>query len=896
MFASGTPSGQATTGNWVSDGLTFFFIAPDPSAPIIAGNLRAYNLGVVTVHLQVGLTASPNPIPVQAGSIYGQTTLYWNAPGHSALQVRIGSPTGPLFAAGAPSGKATTGNWVTDGLKFYLIDPNTSATVSVFTARLGSAPTVGTNVDGRLEMFTLGSDGAIWRNAQASPNCSWSGWTSMGGSFTAAPTVGVNSDGRLELFGRGIDGAIWDASQQTPGGSWSGWTSLGGYLTSPPSVAANADGRLEIFAVGGDNATIWHDAQSTPGSSAWTNWFPIGGISASLCPSVALNANGELQLFAVSTSDAAVWTAAQQTPGAGAWSGWTSLGGYLTSTPSIGTDLDGRLEIFAVGADKATLFGDAQSSPGGGWAGWIPFYGISTSLSPSVARNSDGRLEIFEMGTDGTAWHAGQQNAGGAWTGWVSLGGTLSSLPSVVSNSYGALEIVAEDALSNILTNFQTTAGGSWSDWLSSSYPIPSPGGVNPCNNITGTWVESSNPTAYWHLTQNGAALSGTVYTSNGSYCGTVTWAFQGQMLSPASELFSLTAYNPSQAVDSCGYHSNTSIAETLTLGGVGCSSGSANWTSTAGSNTGSGTTTWRLNGNQGLLGSPHAILSGSMGVPLNGTSQFTFQVTPAVGPVNLYLRTTTGSGSAVFSNGSSSMIISGDQPQTFTVQGTGVSSTADNILLDAEFPGGQGLAEKTLTVVWVNVTMQTTPNQPFAADNSAGSVFATRYGSVLGPAIVDPPGGGKFCANVVQYTGTVTPSNYKGMIYLNRKLLGAAQWANSSLALHDPKPDPPPPGVEDVDPQSGGSNGKVYDLDAPGFPPFEPDVVYRWRANFAEYAVLDKLDSNSSIVSDQLPAYTRYSCKGISPPVFLSADDPAAVSGDNQAGVGATPLTWNLQ
>lgn len=67
------------------------------------------------------LTASPNPIPAN-GSNYGVTTISWNAPNATAIQVRVGSPDGALFTYNTPTGSMQTQGWVTNGMKFYLQD------------------------------------------------------------------------------------------------------------------------------------------------------------------------------------------------------------------------------------------------------------------------------------------------------------------------------------------------------------------------------------------------------------------------------------------------------------------------------------------------------------------------------------------------------------------------------------------------------------------------------------------------------------------------------------------------------------------------------------------------------------------------------------------------------
>jgi len=68
------------------------------------------------------LTATPNPIPVANAGSYGQTTLTWNAPGASVIQIHVNSPTGPLFTDNGSSGSMMTGVWVNNGTQFFLQD------------------------------------------------------------------------------------------------------------------------------------------------------------------------------------------------------------------------------------------------------------------------------------------------------------------------------------------------------------------------------------------------------------------------------------------------------------------------------------------------------------------------------------------------------------------------------------------------------------------------------------------------------------------------------------------------------------------------------------------------------------------------------------------------------
>jgi hypothetical protein len=124
-----------------------------------------------------------------------------------------------------------------------------------------SSPSVGQNADGHLEVFTIGSDGTLWHIWQNISDKSWHSWDPLNKppntKLLTMPSVGKNADGRLEVFTLGSDGALWHIWQTSPGqGPWSNWYSSGQPSSSianahfPPFIAQNADGRLEAFTVG----------------------------------------------------------------------------------------------------------------------------------------------------------------------------------------------------------------------------------------------------------------------------------------------------------------------------------------------------------------------------------------------------------------------------------------------------------------------------------------------------------------------------------------------------------------------------------------------------------------------------------------------------------------------
>ena len=97
------------------------------------------------------LSAHPNPAAAPRRSDVASTTLSWTFTDTAVVEVRVGSPDGPCLTRALAAGSAQTGDWVTDGLTFYLQDvseeaPGTAAhtlamvTVSVVQQRPDARP------------------------------------------------------------------------------------------------------------------------------------------------------------------------------------------------------------------------------------------------------------------------------------------------------------------------------------------------------------------------------------------------------------------------------------------------------------------------------------------------------------------------------------------------------------------------------------------------------------------------------------------------------------------------------------------------------------------------------------------------------------------------------------
>jgi hypothetical protein len=121
------------------------------------------------------------------------------------------------------------------------------------------------DADDRLELFTSGKDTVqhIW---QVAPNSTWSSWASLPHppelQLVGKPVVGTNTDGRLEVFSCDPQSAYWHTSKKASGGSWSPWTRFDtpegvSIQGSELATGQEADGRLVVF-FRDSNGVLWY--------------------------------------------------------------------------------------------------------------------------------------------------------------------------------------------------------------------------------------------------------------------------------------------------------------------------------------------------------------------------------------------------------------------------------------------------------------------------------------------------------------------------------------------------------------------------------------------------------------------------------------------------------------
>jgi hypothetical protein len=128
LFAGGASTGSAQTGEWVSNGMVFVLVDGATHATLATTTVTLGTSGGTPT-----ITASPNPAP---GATVGETTISWNAPGSTGVEVHVGTATGTLFASGGSSGSAQTGEWVSNGMVFVLVDASTHKQLATTTVNL----------------------------------------------------------------------------------------------------------------------------------------------------------------------------------------------------------------------------------------------------------------------------------------------------------------------------------------------------------------------------------------------------------------------------------------------------------------------------------------------------------------------------------------------------------------------------------------------------------------------------------------------------------------------------------------------------------------------------------------------------------------------------------------
>ncbi|WP_163511628.1 family 43 glycosylhydrolase [Fodinicola acaciae] len=259
---------------------------------------------------------------------------------------------------------------------------------SAFGGPAGAAPAVARRMDGALEAFALGPGGAyIARRAQNRANATetdWTAWETFGTAAGSPPVVGTNADGRLEVFALGPAGAYVAHRWQDGDGVWrQPWdASFGGPAATAVTVTRDGRGLLNVFALDAYGGGSHCRTQSVP-SGGWNGWTSVVSGWVDLPPTAIPSQDGRLEMFWTPVGREGVLHRYQTSTTTGAWSAPETFStDTVAATPSAVMDSAGRIHVFAVRPD-GTLLERVQTAPSSGWAGWTTFGDRKIAVVPA---------------------------------------------------------------------------------------------------------------------------------------------------------------------------------------------------------------------------------------------------------------------------------------------------------------------------------------------------------------------------------------------------------------------------------------------------------------------------------------------------------------------------------
>jgi peroxiredoxin len=181
-----------------------------------------------------------------------------------------------------------------------------------------------------------------------------------------------------------------------------------------------------------------------------------------------------------------------------------TLKSTINSLESSST-LSAPVHLFVQGTDHALWTKYHQSASG--WSGWQSLGGTLTS-SPASTSPGSGLINVFVRGTDGAIWEKTTTNGGSSWSGWHSLGGQIpaGTGPAACSWGSGRLDLFVQGTDGALWHKWYT--GTSWSGWESLGGTLTSsPAATSPGSGLIDVSARGSDG-ALWYKDWNGAAWS----------------------------------------------------------------------------------------------------------------------------------------------------------------------------------------------------------------------------------------------------------------------------------------------------------------------------------------------------------------------------------------------------
>jgi subtilisin family serine protease len=302
-----------------------------------------------------------------------------------------------------------------------------------------------------------------------------------------------NTDAKPAFTGKMVTGGRLNADKAVSGapvGTWGPWASLGGNILAgtSPAACSPASGQTDWFVVGTNHQLYY----TSNGGSSWTN---LGG-SLTSSPAAVSPSAGVIDVFARGTTGALY----QKHYSGSTWGAWTNLGGQIPAgtSPAACSWGASREGLFVQGTNGALY----QNTWTGTWSGWTSLGGSITS-SPAATSPTSGVMDVFARGTTGALYQ--KHYSGGTWGAWTNLGGQIPAGTSPAACSWGASrEDVFVQGTNGAL--YQNTWNGSgWSGWTSLGGKITSsPAAVSPATGTIDVGVRGTTGALYERIYTGG--------------------------------------------------------------------------------------------------------------------------------------------------------------------------------------------------------------------------------------------------------------------------------------------------------------------------------------------------------------------------------------------------------
>ncbi|MFN8445381.1 MAG: hypothetical protein U0175_31620 [Caldilineaceae bacterium] len=279
-----------------------------------------------------------------------------------------------------------------------------------------------------LDLFTTGSDGAVW-STWFEDGKGWQSWFPIHPEIKFQPGARVTAvwanSSHLDLFITGSDGAVWSTWFESDKG-WQPWFTIHPEVKFAPGATVTAvwanSSHLDLFITNNDGIvwSTWYE-----NDKGWQSWFSIYH-EAKFQPGTTVTAvwaNGShLDLF-LTGSDGAVWSTWFESDKG--WQPWFLIHPEVKFQPGATVTAvwanSSHLDLFLTGSDGAVSSTWFESDKG--WQPWFLIY-PEVKLQPgatvtAVWANSS-HLDLFVTDSDGAVRSNWFENDKG-WHSWFPI-------------------------------------------------------------------------------------------------------------------------------------------------------------------------------------------------------------------------------------------------------------------------------------------------------------------------------------------------------------------------------------------------------------------------------------------------------------------------------------------